>query len=52
MGANYANPCEEDYAGAAAFSEPESRAMRAFVAAHNLSAALNYHSYGKVREPL
>ena len=45
---NSPNKCAEDYRGASAFSEPETRAIRDFVAAHpNIKAALNYHSYGE-----
>ncbi len=34
------------YRGTAAFSEPETAALRDFVSAHQFRAALSYHSYG------
>lgn len=34
------------YRGPGAFSEPETRAVRDFVEAHNFTLALNYHAYG------
>lgn len=42
------DPCAEDFRGSAPFSEPETRAIRAFVEAHHFSIALNWHSYGRV----
>ncbi|MBL8943737.1 MAG: hypothetical protein JNK45_11335 [Myxococcales bacterium] len=42
-------PEDENYAGAAAFSEPESAAVRDFVLAHpELVAHLDLHSYGQL----
>ena len=44
-----ANPCEEDYRGESAFSEPETINIRNFVDAHpNLKIAYNYHSWGNL----
>jgi hypothetical protein len=41
------NPCEEDYRGTAAFSEPETRAIRDFVDSHpTIVTAINMHTYG------
>ena len=34
------------YRGTAAFSEPESQAMKAFIEAHNFLIDVNWHSYG------
>lgn len=39
--------CGEDYRGTAPFSEPEAQALKNFVEHHNLSIALNYHSFGR-----
>ncbi|KDO32460.1 hypothetical protein SPRG_02937 [Saprolegnia parasitica CBS 223.65] len=39
--------CAEDYRGEKAFSEPETRAIRDFVANHSVATALNYHAFGK-----
>ncbi|KAF1320926.1 Zinc carboxypeptidase, partial [Globisporangium splendens] len=41
--------CAEDYRGPKPFSEPETQAIRDFVArpGMNFSTALNYHSYGR-----
>jgi len=36
----------ETYRGTAAFSEPETAALRDFVAAHQFRVALSYHSFG------
>ncbi|KAI9909288.1 hypothetical protein PsorP6_014912 [Peronosclerospora sorghi] len=43
------DPCHDDYQGRAAFSEPETRAVRALVerATSNFSLAFNYHAYGR-----
>ncbi len=38
--------CSEKFRGDAPFSEPETIAVRNFVLSHNISNALNYHSYG------
>lgn len=40
------NPVDETYRGSAAFSEPETQAMRDFCNSHNFKTALNYHTYG------
>jgi hypothetical protein len=40
------NPADETYRGTSAFSEPETQALRDFVAQHHFVAALSYHSYG------
>jgi hypothetical protein len=39
-------PSAEDYRGAAAFSEPETRTVRDLVEVHDFDLALSYHSYG------
>ena len=46
---NSPNPCAEDYRGPSKFSEPESKAVRDYVASvqPTPSAAFNYHSYGE-----
>lgn len=42
-------PCEEDYRGKSAFSEPETQGIRDFVVAHpNLKIALNFHAWGNL----
>ena len=41
------NPCSEVYAGTAAFSEPESRAVQQFVSTHPMDAFITLHSYGQ-----
>ena len=43
------NPCHEDYRGPSPFSEPEAQALKKFVEGHDLSIALNYHSFGPWR---
>ncbi len=40
------DPNDETYRGSAAFSEPETQAMRDFCYAHNFKTTLNYHTYG------
>ena len=41
------NPCEEDYRGAHAFSEPETQAIRHYVEGHsNIVTGINMHTYG------
>ena len=40
--------CNETYRGTFAFSEPETQAMREFVASHNFPVAFNYHSYSNL----
>jgi hypothetical protein len=43
------NPCEEDYRGEHAFSEPETQSIRDFVDAHpNLKIAINFHAWGNL----
>lgn len=43
------SPCEGDYRGNEAFSEPETQAVRDFVQSHpNLKIALNFHAYGNL----
>jgi hypothetical protein len=39
-------PSNEVYRGTAAFSEPETRAVRDFCARHHFAEAISYHSYG------
>lgn len=41
------DPCEEDYWGPEAFSEPETQAIRNFVDGHpSIVTGINIHSYG------
>ena len=41
------NPCDEEYRGAAAFSEPETLALKKFVESHqNIKFSIDYHAYG------
>ena len=40
--------CEEDYKGPAAFSEPETKALKMLVETRKPQTAFNYHSYGKI----
>jgi hypothetical protein len=44
------NPCEEDYQGPSAFSEPESRTVRDFVLGHKneLEAFITLHTYSQL----
>jgi carboxypeptidase T len=43
------DPCAEDYRGPEPFSEPETRAMRDFVADHpGLRIAINFHAWGNL----
>lgn len=42
------NECAEDYRGTAAFSEPETLAIKSFLDQHNIKIAFNYHSFGNV----
>ncbi|RMH68353.1 MAG: T9SS C-terminal target domain-containing protein [Gemmatimonadetes bacterium] len=42
------NSSSETYRGTHAFSEPESQAIRDFVAAHHFVVGLSYHSYGNL----
>ena len=39
-------PSDETYRGTAPFSEPETQAIRNFLASKNINNALNYHTYG------
>ncbi|RMF10177.1 MAG: hypothetical protein D6762_02115, partial [Candidatus Neomarinimicrobiota bacterium] len=41
-------PCDPTFHGDSAFSEPESRAVRDFILAHDFSNVLHYHAYGNV----
>jgi hypothetical protein len=40
------SPSSETYRGTAAFSEPETQVIRAFVDSSNFVLAMNYHAYG------
>lgn len=45
------HPCDEDYRGPSAFSEPETQAIRDFIEGGNgkkVKIAFNYHSYGNI----
>lgn len=42
------NPAAANYRGAAAFSEPESQAIRDFVSQHRFLISLSFHSYGQL----
>jgi hypothetical protein len=42
------DPCDETYRGEAAFSEPETAAIRDFCESHEIVNALNYHTYGNL----
>ncbi|HNW61128.1 MAG TPA: M14 family zinc carboxypeptidase [bacterium] len=41
-------PYSETYRGPAAFSEPETAALRDLAAAHHFAAVINYHSYSRL----
>jgi hypothetical protein len=41
------HPCSEVYAGTAAFSEPETRAIQQFITANRMNAFITLHSYGQ-----
>ncbi|XP_026480023.1 carboxypeptidase B-like [Ctenocephalides felis] len=43
---SHAKPCDEDYPGDQAFSEPETRALRDLMKAHNVQLYLTLHSFG------
>lgn len=45
-----ANPCDEVYQGFSAFSEPEARAIRDFVWAHQneIEAVITMHTYSQL----
>jgi hypothetical protein len=47
IGSN-SNPCAEDYGGRAPLSEPETKALDAFVQAHTFGVALNFHTFGRI----
>lgn len=40
--------CDEEYQGTAAFSEPETQAIKELVEKHNFKVAYHYHSYGEM----
>lgn len=45
------NPCDEDYRGVHAFSEPETQAMKDFLESYEgkrIKIAFNYHSFGNI----
>jgi len=42
------DPCDETYRGEAAFSEPETEAVRDFCEMHEFKNALNYHTYSNL----
>ncbi|WP_280263268.1 M14 family metallopeptidase [Nocardia wallacei] len=42
------DPCDENYAGPSAFSEPETRALRGFIGPRNFGAAIDFHSFHQV----
>lgn len=42
------DPCDEDYRGESAFSEPETQAIRDFCEAHEIINAVNYHTHGNL----
>ncbi|MFU8842572.1 MAG: M14 family zinc carboxypeptidase [Bacteroidales bacterium] len=42
------DPCSETYRGSAAFSEPETAAIRDFVEANDFKNILNYHTYSNL----
>jgi murein tripeptide amidase MpaA len=42
------NPEKETYRGVAPFSEPETQAIRDFVAIHEFHASISYHSYSQL----
>jgi hypothetical protein len=39
------NPWDETYRGTAAFSEPETQALRQYIDTHHFSIVMNFHSY-------
>eukprot|EP00924_Labyrinthula_sp_SR-Ha-C_P004781 snap_masked-scaffold_1-processed-gene-11.22-mRNA-1 protein AED:1.00 eAED:1.00 QI:0/-1/0/0/-1/1/1/0/636 len=41
------NPCTEDFRGEKPFSEPETELIKMFLLQHNITTAINYHSYGR-----
>lgn len=50
QGDNSEDTCSETYRGPAAFSEPETRAMRDFITAHKdeIKFVMNFHAYGNL----
>lgn len=46
--ASAASPSYKNYKGAKAFSEPESQALRNFVALHHFKSYISYHSSGSI----
>ena len=43
------DPCNEEFRGSEAFSEPESQTIKRFVESHsNIKASVDYHTYGNV----
>ena len=40
------NPCQEDFRGESAFSEPETKAIKDLIEENNIKIAYNYHSFG------
>lgn len=46
--ASAASPSYKNYKGAKAFSEPESQALRNFVAQHHFKSYISYHSSGSI----
>jgi carboxypeptidase T len=47
-GGSSTSPSSDTYRGPSAFSEPENRAIDAFVRAHSFRTALNYHTYSNL----
>ena len=49
-GGNSPDPCAESYRGTHPFSEPETRAIRDFLVAHQdeIKFVYNFHSYGNM----
>ena len=45
-GGSSTDPSSDTYRGTAPFSEPETSALKNFLATKNISCTLNYHSYG------
>jgi murein tripeptide amidase MpaA len=47
-GGSSTNPSDDTYRGTAPFSEPETQAVRDFIAGKSIKTALNYHTYGNL----
>jgi carboxypeptidase T len=47
-GGSSTSPLADTYRGPSAFSEPENRAIDAFIRAHNFKTAFNYHTYSNL----